>query len=79
MKHELWVEEDEGSQTFCLAGVHGDGARKILGEDATLVWVCEADSHFDAMTKYYKYMKWGEYKSDYPDQDKESYKRRGWE
>jgi hypothetical protein len=77
MKHELWIE-GEDSQTFCLAGPHGDSARSLLEVGAKLSWSCEAESHFDAMTKYYSYMEWGEYKSDFPDQDKETYESRGW-
>jgi hypothetical protein len=29
------------------------------------VWTIEADSHFDAMTKYYSHMGWGEYTSEH--------------
>jgi hypothetical protein len=78
MKHELWIESED-EQTFCLAGHHGDEARKLLGENARLVWTCDAGCHFDAMNKYYEYMGWGEYKSGYPEQDKITYKELGWE
>lgn len=78
MKHELWVE-DEGEQTFCLAGPHGDSARALLAPGARLVWSCEAPSHFEAMAKYYQYMGWGSYRSDYPEIDKRTYKELGWE
>jgi len=77
MKHELWIEEDE-SQTFCLAGPHGESARGLLGRSAKLIWTCDAESYFEAMQKYYAYMGWGEYKSDFPAQDKETYISRGW-
>lgn len=76
MLHELWVEED--GQTFCLAGPLGDSARKLLGKEAKLVWTVEAESSFEAMTKYYEYMDWGEYRSEWPDLDKRSYKELGW-
>jgi hypothetical protein len=78
MKHELWVDVDN-TQTFCLAGSHGVLARKLLGPEAKLVWECEADSHFQAMTLYHAYMNWGEYKSDYPEEDKKTYSELGWE
>jgi hypothetical protein len=78
MKHELWIES-ETEQTFCMAGLHGEPARKHLVPGAKLAWSCEAVSHFDAMTKYYEYMGWGEYKSDFPEQDKKSYVELGWE
>ena len=78
MKHELWMDEEELG-TFCLAGKHGNGARKLLEPTAKLVWSCEAESHFEAMTKYYEYMGWGQYTTDYPEQDKKTYTELGWE
>ena len=77
MLHELWIEE--GDQTFCLAGPHGDEARKLSGEDAKLLWTVEAESHFEAMTKYYAYMNWGDYTTEFPELDKKTYKELGWE
>ena len=71
MKHELW-KENEGRQTFCFAGPMGDGARDLMDSDAKLIWIVEADSHFEAMTKYYEYMGWGEYTTEF-EQDKEPY------
>lgn len=62
MIYQLWIEEDSCSQTFCSAGVEGESARKSLEKNARIVWTCEAESYSDAMTKYYKYMNWGEYK-----------------
>jgi hypothetical protein len=59
--HELWEEADGEGYTFCLAGPMGDDARKLLGPGAKLVWKVEADSHLDAMTKYYEFMGWGKY------------------
>jgi len=78
MIHELWQESD-GCQTFCLAGARGDGARALMDPGATLAWEVEAESHFEAMTKYYAHMQWGEYVTDFPDQDKMSYRELGWE
>lgn len=70
MKHELWREKN--GYTFCLAGSLGDQAREMMGDDAELIWTVEADSHFEAMTKYYEFMDWGEYPTDFA-QDKEPY------
>lgn len=70
MKHELWKEEN--GYTFCLAGSIGDGARASMDSGTTLIWTVEADSHFEAMTKYYEFMDWGEYKTPF-EQDKEPY------
>jgi len=77
MKHELWKYGD-GLSTFCLAGKHGDDARKnIVEPDAELVWTCDANSHFEAMTKYYEYMGWGEYETDI-ESYKQTYAEWGW-
>lgn len=51
--HELWIESDS-EQTFCLAGPMGADARAQLKPSARKVWTVQADSHFDAMTKYYE-------------------------
>lgn len=72
MKHELWLEP-EGEQTFCLSGPHGNDARSLLHPEAKLVWEVEAASHFEAMSKYYEYMGWGEYQTDFPERDKTPY------
>ncbi len=57
----------------------GDDARKALELGSRLVWTVEAASHFEAMTKYYAHMGWGEYTTDFPDIDKQTYAERGWE
>lgn len=72
MIHELWLE-NEDEQTFCLSGTAGDSVRKLLSSNAKLIWTCDAESYFDAMTQYYTYMNWGEYKSETPDEDKVLY------
>jgi hypothetical protein len=67
LTHELWkdVGGDEYSEyTFCLAGPRGDDARNALSPEAQLIWTVEADSHFAAMTAYYKFMGWGVYTTD---------------
>jgi len=67
--HELWKDESQGQFTFCLAGPAGDKARSLLEGKAVKIWECEADCHFEAMTKYYEYQGWGVYttkfKQDY--------------
>lgn len=78
MKHELWSNEEE-LDTFCLAGEHGDDARKLLEPNSKLIWACEASSYFEAMTMYYEFRGWGEYTTDYPEHDKKTYKELGWE
>lgn len=39
----------------------GDEARMTLNGDAKLIGVVEGSSHFEAMTRYYEFMGWGEY------------------
>jgi hypothetical protein len=67
LKHELWEENVDGARTltFCLTGPHGDQARSMLGPDAKLIWTVEAGTHFEAMTKYYEFMDWGQYKTEH--------------
>jgi len=77
MKHELWVD-NEGLDSFCLAGKHGDDQRGLLEPGAKLVWSCEAESYFVAMTKYYKFRKYGRYTTNYPEHDKKTYQKLGW-
>ena len=78
MKHELWQEPD-GEQTFCLSGPRGNDARALLHPDAKLIWEIDAASHFEAMSKYYAYMGWGEYQTDFSEQDRTPYSTLGWE
>jgi hypothetical protein len=42
-----------------------DGARSLLEGKSELVWSCEAESHFEAMTKYYAYQEWGAYTTEF--------------
>ena len=70
MKHELWKEKN--GYKFYLAGSLGDQAREMMEEGAELIWTVEADSYFEAMTKYYEFMDWGEYKTEF-EQDKDHY------
>lgn len=58
--HELWEDpEDEGRYMFCLAGQQGNGARALLSPSARLTWTVEAESHLEAMTRYYEHQRLG--------------------
>ncbi len=59
--HELWKDESDGEYLFCLAGPAGERARSMLEGKAELIWTCEAESHFEAMSKYYLFQGWGKY------------------
>ncbi|MBI5851058.1 MAG: hypothetical protein HZB39_08520 [Planctomycetes bacterium] len=65
MVHELWKDESDGEFTFCLAGPAGDAARALLEGKSEMVWSCEAESHFEAMTRYYAFQEWGEYTTEH--------------
>jgi hypothetical protein len=78
VKHELWVDSD-GLDGFSIAGPLYEDQRQLNGPGATLAWTVDADSHFDAMTRYYEYKGWGTYTTDFPEIDRMSYKDRGME
>jgi hypothetical protein len=78
MRHELWVDRN-GLDMVCLAGSHGDDARAMLDQPAQLFWTFDAESHFEAMTRYYEFRGLGTYTTDFPDLDRISYRERGWE
>jgi hypothetical protein len=63
--HELWKDDSCGGSTFCLAGPAGEGARSLLEGKAEKIWECEAECHFEAMTKYYEYQGWGVYTTEF--------------
>lgn len=64
LKHELWSEPG-GEMTLCLAGPRGAGARGLLAPGSEVTWTTEAGSHFEAMTKYYAHLGWGEYTTEF--------------
>jgi hypothetical protein len=73
--HELWENPEEGTFTVCLTGQRGEAARALLSSSARIIWTFEAESHYEAMTIYYRHMGWGEYVTDqewdfqaYPDE-----------
>lgn len=71
--HEHWIDESDGGDLFCLAGPAGDNARASLGGQAKLVWTCEAESHFEAMTRYFEHQGWGAYSSEHEELDRRPY------
>lgn len=81
--HEIWQvlgDDGEALPTLCLAGPDGNGIRAMLHEEAVehgrgvpqCVGRFEAESHFEAMTIYYRRLGWGEYRTEF-DQDREPY------
>jgi hypothetical protein len=65
--HEIWVEDGPvvPLPSLCLAGPDGDAFRRTLSPQARLVHTFEAESNHEAMTIYYAYNGWGEYKLDH--------------
>ena len=78
MQHELWKQTD-GSQSFMLSGPRGKDARALLSLGLKLVWTVFADSHYEAMQRYYEYMGWGQWTTDFPEIDKKNYRELGWD
>jgi len=71
VKHEIW-EAPEGMTTLCLADERGNDCRKLLEPDSELIHCFYANSLYDAMTIYYKFMGFGIYTTDF-EVDKEPY------
>lgn len=74
LKHELWTDsgDDVADYTFCLAGPRGNDARALLSPRAKLLWTVEAGSFFEAMSAYYEFMGWGEYRTEH-ESDRQPY------
>jgi hypothetical protein len=75
MKHfELWQSSgDSIATTVCTVGPLGDQCRAMLESDAKLIWHFEGHSHLDTMQRYYDYMGFGTYTSEWPELDSEPY------
>lgn len=73
-KLEVW-ENPEGLTTLCLADESGNDCRKLLEPESKLIHSFYADSHFEAMTIYYKFMDWGTYTTEF-EIDKQPYKKK---
>ncbi len=74
IKHEVW-EDPEGLTTLCLAEERGDDCRKLLEPGSKLIHSYYAESHYEAMTIYYKFMEWGIYTVEF-EIDKEPYDKK---
>jgi hypothetical protein len=69
--HEIWKEPDGTTGCF-LEGERSNEARSLLEKGSRLIHTFYAKSHFEAMTIYYKYMGWGDYKTSF-EIDKQPY------
>lgn len=63
LTHELWedVDADTGAVSYSFFPAKNRD-EQLLGPMATLIWTVDANSYAEAMSKYYAYMNWGEYK-----------------
>ena len=63
IKHEIW-ENPDGLTTLSIALKRGNEFREFLEPGSKLIHTFYASTYFEAMTIYYKFMNWGEYKID---------------
>jgi hypothetical protein len=71
IKHDIW-KDNEGLTSLILSGDLGEEGRSLLEKGSQIIHSFYADSHFDAMTKYYEFMDWGKYETEF-EVDKEAY------
>ncbi|RKD90183.1 hypothetical protein [Mangrovibacterium diazotrophicum] len=71
IKHDIW-QYREGLTSLCFSGDLGEESRSLLEPDSKIIHSFYADSHFDAMTKYFVFMGWGKYETEF-DIDKQPY------
>jgi hypothetical protein len=64
VKIDIW-KNTEGMTALTFSGELGAEQRKILEGDYGIIHSFYADSHFDAMTKYYAFMDWGQYETEF--------------
>jgi hypothetical protein len=74
VKHEVW-QDSEGLTTVCFADEQGNDCRKFLELGSKLIHEFYANSHYEAMTIYYKFMDWGTYTTEFKI-DKEPYDKK---
>ncbi len=70
MLHELWRAADGGLSFFPVTNTE---ARGRVEPDGELIWTVEAPSYFAAMTAFYVFMDWGEYRSEWQELDSKPY------
>jgi hypothetical protein len=71
IKLDIW-QNKEGLTALLFADTLGEEGRQTLEADYEIIHSFFAESHFDAMTKYYQFMDWGLYTTDF-EVDKEPY------
>ena len=64
LRHDIWKNK-EGLTAMLFSGDLGQQGRVALDEDYEIIHSFYADSHFDAMTKYYEFMDWHRYETEF--------------
>ncbi|MGE0638021.1 MAG: hypothetical protein AB7P01_16375 [Bacteroidia bacterium] len=64
IKHDIW-KDSEGLTMLCFSDELGEESRTHLKPDSKIIHTFYANSHYDAMTKYYVFMDWGVYKTEF--------------
>ena len=65
MKYELWktIDEKVTSLSFiCVDAENYQQSINLLEPNSKLIWITNANTHNEAMQKYYDLMNWGKYK-----------------
>lgn len=64
IKHDIW-QDPEGLTSLCFSGVMGMECRRLLEPNSKIIHSFYADSHYEAMIKYYEFMGWGKYETEF--------------
>lgn len=72
IKLDVW-QDREGLTALCRAGDGGKECRDAMEGKYKIIFSFFASSHYEAMTKYYEFMDWGEYTTEF-EIDKEPFK-----
>jgi hypothetical protein len=60
IEHDIW-KNPQGDTALCIKGFLGLECSDCLDLEYTIASTFKAESHFEAMVTYYKFMGWGEY------------------
>lgn len=71
LKLDIWKNR-EGLTALIFSDDLGEEGRSALEDDYEIIHSFDAESHFDAMTKYYEFMDWGPYETQF-EVDKKPY------
>lgn len=64
IKFDIWKDKD-GLTAVCMAGELGEESRTFLEPKSKIIHSFYAVSHFDTMSKYFEYIDWGVYQTEF--------------